>query len=566
MNGIFFELTFVLILAGGIALIVSFLKQPSIIAYIVAGLLLGPLGYYQLREHDALHGLAQIGITLLLFMVGLELDVAQFKRMGKAALIAGFGQIFLTGAASFVILKSIGVATVPALYLGLALSFSSTIIVVKLLSEKHDLQSLYGKISIGILLIQDFVAIFFLIALTSFGNAGSEPDLPLLPQILFTISKAILLFLMVLFFSKKILPRILKYIGKSDELLLVFSLAWALGLAALVSIPIIGFSLEIGGFLAGIALANSAVHYQIGARIKSLRDFFIIIFFIVLGSQFAFNDIGSIIWPAIGLAVFVLMAKPVIVFFLLTGLGYKPRTALLSGISLSQISEFSLILVALGLQLGFIGNYEVSLLTVTSIITIALSSYMVLYDRFIYESLKILLSKFEREGFRENSYGQIVHKNHILLIGAHRLGGHLIESLIHQDRPFVVVDFNPDIAEKFASNPNVTAICGDITDPHIQELVNMTEAKLIISTIADHSDNLLLAEVAKKPPIRTRLVVVAHDETEALELYDRGVDYVILPHFIGGMHLTKLFKNGYKFTELKKLREQQLKIIHDRAS
>ncbi len=561
MHGIFLELTLVLILAGGIALFVSFFKQPSIIAYIIAGLLLGPIGHFHLAQYDTLQGLAQIGIALLLFMVGLELDVAQFKRMGKAAVIVGVGQIIIMVGLGFLILTLLGLAVKSALFLAVALAFSSTIIVVKLLAEKKDLESLYGKIAIGILLIEDFVAVIALIILSSIGGNDAHLAIPLWHNILFTVAKAFLLLGVIYFSGKFILPRILKYVGRSDELLLIFSLSWALGLAAFVSLPFIGFSLEIGGFLAGIALANSAVHYQIGARIQSLRDFFIIIFFIVLGSHFTIGNIQNLIVPGIILSLFVLILKPFLIFMLLTMLGYKSRTAFFTGAVLSQISEFSLILAALGFKLGYLGEQEIGLITLVAIITIALSSYTILYDQKLFDWLRKHLAKFERTDSEiEHSSNKVQHKNHIVLVGAHRLGGQIIESLKHQKLPFVILDFNPEVTEKYAKE-GLNAICGDITDPMIQELVNLTEAKLVISTVLDIHDNFILAEVAKKPPIRTRLVVAAYDERQAEELYEKGVDYVILPHFIGGLHLSKLFKNGYKFTELKKLRDHQLELF-----
>lgn len=563
MNGIFLELTFVLVLAGAIAFLVSFFKQPSIIAYLITGLLLGPLGFFHLHQHEALAGLSQIGIALLLFMVGLELDISQFKRMGKAALASGFGQVLITWILAVVLMIVLGSRLPNAIFLGIGLAFSSTIIVVKLLSEKRDLESLYGKIAVSILLIQDFIAVFLLILFSTFNQDSS--GLPFWVTLLFTAIKAILLILFIIFFSKKVLPKVLRYIGKSDELLLVFSLGWALGLAALVSIPVIGFSLEIGGFLAGIALANSAIHYQIGGRIKSLRDFFIILFFIVLGTEFVITDLRAILVPAIVIAAFVVLLKPSIIFGLLARLGYKPRTSFLTGVSLSQISEFSLILTVIGLKYGYITQQEAATITLAAIISIALSSYSILSSGKLYEWMRPWLSKFERANLREHHGEHVAQKNHIVLIGAHRLGEHVIQSLKHQDRPFVIVDFNPEIIEKYASE-NVPVICGDITDSHIQDLINLGDAKLIISTVPDLQDNLILADVAKRPPIKTRLVITAQDDEEALKLYDHGVDYVILPHYIGGIHLSKLFKNGYKFTELHKLREHHLEQLHKRST
>jgi Kef-type K+ transport system membrane component KefB len=558
VNGIFLELTFVLIVAGAIALLVSFFKQPSIIAYLLTGLLVGPLGYFHLKEHDVLAGLSQIGITLLLFMVGLELDISQFKRMGKAAMFSGFGQVLISWVLGIGLLVLLGISFPAAAFLSIALAFSSTIIVIKLLSEKRDVESLYGKIAVSILLIQDFVAILLLILLPTFNQ--HQTTMPLWLTLAATTVKAVFLICLILWSGRKLFPQILRFIGRSDELLLVFSLAWALGLGVFFSLPFIGFSLEIGGFLAGIALANSAVHYQIGARIKSLRDFFIILFFIVLGTEFVITDIQSIILPSLLLAGFVVLVKPVVIFSLLSRLGYKSRTSFFTGLSLSQISEFSLILATLGLKYGYLSEQQVGMLTLAGIISIAWSSYGILSSSKIYERLRPFLAKFERANLREHQGKHFAQKNHIVLIGAHRLGEHVSRALAHQNRPYVIVDFNPEVTEKLAEQ-NIPVVCGDITDSHIQALVNLADAKLIISTVPDLRDNLILADVAKKPPIRTRLVITAQDEPEAIELYAHGVDYVILPHYIGGIHLSKLFKNGYKFTELKKMREHHLKLL-----
>jgi FlaA1/EpsC-like NDP-sugar epimerase len=285
----------------------------------------------------------------------------------------------------------------------------------------------------------------------------------------------------------------------------------------------------------------------------------------VLGTKFVISDLRIILVPAIIIALFALLLKPAIIFGILTRLGYKPRTSFMSGISLAQISEFSLILLALGLKFGYLSQQEVSMLTLAGIISIALSSYGILFSRSLYEKLRSVLSVFERAGSREQHGEHINYKNHIILIGAHRLGEHVVQSLKHQTIPFVIVDFNPEMAERYAAE-GVAVVCGDITDPHIQEHVSLSQAKLIISTVPDLRDNILLAEATKRPPIRTRLVITAQDETEAIELYNKGVDYVILPHYIGGIHLSKLFKNGYKFSDLKKLREHHLKLLQHNAA
>lgn len=567
MNNIFTELTTILILAGLISFIVSFFKQPSIVAYILTGLIIGPLGYYHMQQGDVFSGLAQIGITLLLFMVGLQLDIGQLKRIGTTALLAGLGQVFFTSIIGYGILRALGFSAVSSLFIAPALTFSSTIIVVKLLGEKKDLQSLYGKLVVGIFLTQDFIAILILILLSGLQpNSGSiYSSLPLWQNIIMALVRALILILVVWWLSRKIFPKIMEYIGNNDELMLVFSLAWGLGLAAFVASPIMGFSLEIGGFLAGLSLARSGVHYEIGGKIKPIRDFFIIIFFIVLGSGLALNNLSILARPAIILSLFVLIGNPLIVMVLLGLFGYKPRTGFLAGVTVGQISEFSLILVSAAYASGNLSQSEVSLVTLIGIITIAISSYIIMSAEKIYDRLHPLLRIFDfRKGTAEKHLHTVVLKNHIILVGAHRLGHHLIEALHKQKTPFVVVDFNPEIVEFFAEK-GIPAVCGDITDSFIQELVNLPFVKMVISTVPDFVDNMALLHSIRRAAagrrIKPKLIFVAQDEAETKTFYEEGVDYVISPHFMGGIHLAKILEGKQAAFDLKKLREQHLSIM-----
>ena len=560
MHNLFFELTIIFILAGAAAFIVSLLKQPSIIAYIITGVIIGPLGYYRLSEGDVLRGLSELGITLLLFMVGLDLDIAQLKKTGKAAILAGLGQIVFTCLIGFGILKLLGFGNTASWYIALALTFSSTIIVVKLLNDKKDLQSLYGKLAVGVFLVQDIAAIFALIFLTSLSGVNAA-NTPLWENGLMTLVKIGVLAVIVGWHSVKVFPRILRYIGKSDELILIFTLAWALGFSSFVSLPFIGLNLEIGGFLAGLALANTAVHHQISARIKSLRDFFIIIFFIVLGSQLVFFNIAEMLTPTIILALFVLIGNPLIILIILATMGYKPRTAFLTGVTVAQISEFSLILMALGAKLGHVNQTEVGIVTMIGVVTFAVSSYMILYADKLYHLLQPLIQKFDfRKGKAEKGLHEISLRNHIILVGAHRLGSHIIDTLIKQKLDFVIIDHNPEVTEHYESL-GLNAICGDISDSYIQELAHADKAKLIISTVPNFHDNLTLVENIKAKKLKTKLIFAAQDEEEALYLYDKNIDYVLLPHFIGGIHLAKILEDRSNFASLKQLKQNHLKTL-----
>lgn len=564
MHSIFLELTLVLILAGSLAYLMNFLKQPSIVAYIAAGLIIGPIGAVQINQAAVFHDLSQIGITLLLFMVGLEMDFGQVKKLGKTILIAGISQMALTFGFFYAVLTLFGYPANSSLFIAIALTFSSTIIVVKLLSEKRDLESLYGKIAVGILLLQDVAAIALLIILGSMSPNGDTNSIIALygwQKIIFTLAKALSIGLLVAFVSKYIWPKILKFIGKSDEYLLVSSLAWALGLAAFLSLPIIGFGVEIGGFIAGLALANSAVHYQIGNRIKSIRDFFLIIFFITLGIQFGFDGGVKIILPALLLSAIVLVSKPFITMIILGALGYKPKTGYGTGISLSQVSEFSLILLPIGLKLNLVSSTEASTLTLVAIISIVISSYAIEYANKFYLWFHHPLSIFDfKNGEAEKNLRDLNLKNHIVLLGGHRLGHHVIECLLDMKKEFIFIDFNPDIVDKFKKR-GVLAICGDITDPHIQHLSYLEKAKVVISTISDLDDNMQILENVRKTNSKAKIILTAKDENDALKLYKEKANYVILPHFIGGLHIADLIGEDLTLSDLPKLKKEHLRII-----
>lgn len=571
MNQIFLELTGILVAAGVIAYVLHFLKQPSIIAYILTGLLIGPFAFYHIQNGEILHGLSDVGITLLLFMVGLDLDISQLKRIGKSAVLAGLGQVIFTAGIGFVITIFLGMDLLPAIYIAVALTFSSTIIVVKLLTEKKDMQSLYGKLAVGIFLVQDITAIIILILLS--GSSGNEADSVLLTSasipagIVISLAKAFMIGVIVVALSRTVFPKLLHSLVRSDELLLLFSLAWSMGLAALFASPLLGFNAAIGGFVAGLALANTGAHYQISGKIKPLRDFFIIIFFIVLGSQLIVTNIAAAIVPALVLTIFVLIGNPLIVTVILGFLGYKIRTSFLTGITVAQISEFSLILMTLGLASGHVSELHVTIVTLVGIATIGISSYGILYSNRLYEwllggTVRILEKKFKRRNLDNEDLGETVYRGHLVLVGAHRLANHLITDLKkhHKEETFIIIDFDPDVVSHY-KKLGMAAICGDIADPYIQEVASLDTAKLVIATIPDFHDTLAMLEAIKQYRRKPKLIVAAGDEIEAVELYKKGADYVLLPHFVGGLHLTDIVD---KFTEgkvLKKLKERHLKTL-----
>nr|MBI5455826.1 cation:proton antiporter [Candidatus Levybacteria bacterium] len=555
MGNIFLDLTLIICIAAFLSLIFRFFKQSEILAYILTGILIASFHISSSSGEDFLHSLSQVGVTLLLFMVGLEIRVSELMSLGKALVLASVGQILGTFVLGFLISSFFGLNIITSFYLATALTFSSTIIVVKLLSDQRELHSLHAKFSLGILLMQDIAAIFFLMLLSGFSsNVGS---IAISSQIIPIIFKAIILFTGIGFLSKKVFPKIFEFVAKSPETLFLVSLAWVFGLAAIVSSKFVGFSIEIGGFLAGVALANSLVNYQIIAKAKILRDFFIVIFFVLLGIQMSFANLGQILVPALVFSLFVLFLKPFVIMIILSLMGYRKRTAFLTGVSLSQVSEFSLILVFVGFKLGHIDQNTVSLITLVGLISFATSTYMITHWKTLYRKFAKSISFMERTSLKKDEIleaGETLDnlKGHVVVIGGDQMGLSVVEALEDRSMEVVVVDFDPSIIKSLKSK-KIHRLFGDISDLDIQERAQIDNAKLIISTIPDIEDNLLLLKELKHENRKAKIVMMALDAKDAKMLYKADADYVVLPHLAGGRQIAKIILDNHidKIEDLK---------------
>ena len=569
MGNLFFDITIIICLAAGLSLIFRLLKQPEILAYILTGIIVGPLIVFRSANQDILQTMSQLGITLLLFMVGLEIRVSDLFALGKTLLAAALGQIFITFALSFALAGILGFSLLPAFYIAIALTFSTTVIIVKILSDKRDLHSLYAKISLVILLAQDLLAILLLMFLSGFSQqtGGGES----LTQFFLIAIKGIILFGGVWYLSINVFPKFFELIARSSETLFLVSMAWVFGLTALVSSPFVGFSIEIGGFLAGLALANSIVNYQIIAKAKILRDFFIVIFFVLLGAQMSFVNFSQVLVPAIIISLFVLIGKPIIIMFILGFMGYRKRTSFLTGVTHSQISEFSLIIIFLGNKLGHVSDSVVSLITMVAIITFAFSSFLILRGNNLYLSFGKKINFLER---KHNKKDEMVPtdgfdnlKDHVVVVGGDQMGQSILEALKDSGDEVVVIDFDPAVVKNLENSPRsgeagkkVHRLFGDISDLDIQERAQIDNAKLVISTIPDVEDNLLLLKELRHENRKAKVVVMALDSHDAKLLYKAHADYVILPHLAGGRQIAKIIAEN-SLENIEKLRERDLEYL-----
>ncbi|MCS7092222.1 MAG: cation:proton antiporter [Patescibacteria group bacterium] len=535
----FAQIAIVIVIAAAFGFIAKTIKQPLLVGYLIAGIVVGAFGI--INNTKDLKTLSQVGVTLLLFLLGLEMKLSELPTIGKPALVTGIGQIVFTSIIGYFLALILGFDKLPALYIAVALTFSSTIIMVKLLSEKKDLQSLYGRIAVGFLLVQDFVAILILLFLAGISNGNAD-----LWTIFYTLVKAFFLFGLVWFLSKKIIPAIFeKYLTSSTELLFITSIAWALGFSSLVAGPL-GFTLEVGGFLAGLALSNLPEHLQVATRAKPLRDFFLTIFFVVLGTELAMEgEFVSILPQALIFSVFVLIGNPIIVLILLGIMGYKKRTSFMAGLTVAQISEFSLILMAIGLSLSHVAQADVSLVIVVAVITMTLSTYMIMSSEKIYLKLQNLLSFFERAKYNQaEKFTKLSDelKDHFVIVGCDRSGHVILSKLLKSHEKYVVVDFNPKIFDEL-SKKGVNILFGDISDPEILEAANVVGAKVIITTFGVLTDNLRILEYLKMKKSKAIFIAIAANKHDAKRLYDEGAYYVVIPEMLAGFYLKAIFRN-----------------------
>jgi Kef-type K+ transport system membrane component KefB/voltage-gated potassium channel Kch len=530
---LFTEFGILIGLATLVALVMRYFKQPLMIGYIITGLLAGPFVFGILHSTETLSFFSEIGIAILLFTVGLNINPKIIKDFGKVVLVSGLGQIILTFVFGYLLSLALGFTPLVAFYLGCALTFSSTIVVLKLISDKADLDSLYAKISIGILLIQDLVAIFLLFLVPIFSTSNFT-----VAFLLNKLSLGLLAVALILFFSVVVFPKINNFISESEELLLLLSIAWGIGVAVLFKV--IGFSLESGALAAGAALATLPSRHEINARLSPLRDFFLVLFFVSLGTQISLKGIFTVIPLALIFSAFVLFGKSLIITSLLGFLGYKKKTSFQTGTINAQVSEFSLIFLALGLKLGHVSNEVLSLVTLIGLITILGSTYFVTYSEKIYRSISGFLNIFQRKHIHEQ---EITDESYpMILFGTGRIGYDFFELFKHNKKNFLVVDHNPNIIEQLKEQ-HANVLHGDASDLDLLESINFQQAKLIVSTIPHLETNLLIARVVNKQrpdPDDTILIAVSHSVDDALALYDSGYDYVVLPHFLGGSFAVEL--------------------------
>ncbi|MBX4196175.1 cation:proton antiporter [Candidatus Pacearchaeota archaeon] len=532
MQEVLLLISLILGVASFVTILTRLIKQPPIIAYLIAGVLVGPLFFNFISpgtaNSESIQLFAHMGIALLLFIVGLSLDIRVLKEIGIVSTFAGLTEVTATALCTFAIALALGFNSVPALYLAVALSFSSTVLVVKILSDKKEMDTLHARIAVGILIVEDFVAAIALMVVPALQSNDLMP-------IMLSIGKAIIVIFLIFVFSLAILQKALHYLAASQEVLFLFGIAWALLIASLFDY--LGFSLEIGALIAGMSLASSRYTLELGGKIKPLRDFFIVLFFVFFGSQLTGTITGTLIMEAIILSAFIIVGKPLIIMSILRLFGYKKRTNFLTGASLAQISEFSLILVLLGYTQGILPQELMSLAVLISLITIGVSSYSIYYAHSIFDKISHLLNIFEgkrheRRILEEESFD-------VVLFGYHRIGQSLLQALQAMNKKFIVVDYNPKTIIEL-SRKGINCVYGDARDREFVSELKLNKASFVISTIPDSESNITIKERMEEIGSKAIFIATAEHMQTALDLYEKGVDYVVIPHLLGGKYLASM--------------------------
>ena len=548
----FLEIAAILALAAFMGAVGQRLRQPLIIAFLAAGILVGPSCMGIIQSHDQVELFARIGIALLLFIVGLRLDLTLIRTTGPVALATGLGQVVFTSVIGFAIAMAMGMDTVSAAYVSVALTFSSTIIIVKLLSDKKEIDSLHGRIALGFLIVQDIMAILALIGLATFDMGRSAESSPYIAMALVIVKIAGLL-LGIGLLMRYVLPPLLKLLAASTEMLILFAITWAMLVSALSDH--LGLSREVGAFLAGMSLASTEYRDAIGARLVTLRDFLLIFFFIDLGARLEWSTVGSQIGKAGIFSLFVLVGNPIIVLAIMGAMGYRRRTGFLAGLTVAQISEFSLIVAAAGLALGHISPQTMGLITLVGVVTILMSTYMILYSGRLYDVFSRWLGVFERSNpYREAQCNNcfLMPQVDVVLAGLGGYGRELAENLLERGREIIGVDFDPQALD-FCRSRGIPVLYGDMGDPETHDGLPLVNARWVVSTIRNPDVDLLLLRHLREKGFAGRVALTARTKEDA-ETYLRANPNVVLRPFLdaaeqGADALTGAWHDLYQETD-----------------
>lgn len=539
MHHPFLELAAIMMIAIMVTLIMKALRQPVIIGYILTGILVSPSLLNLIQHQESIEMFAHIWVVILLFMVWLGLNPKTIRELGKTALILGIGQVVFTVLVWVGISMALGFDLVTSIIIGICLAFSSTIIIVKLLTDNKSSEEVYGKISIGMLIVQDLIAMLVLMVLAGIPGGGeainwSEFLIPLM-------IKWVWLAAVVYVLGRWVVPRVFAWVADSQELLVLFSVTLCFVMAG--ATQALEFSMEIGALLAGVILASGSYRFEIMTKMKPIRDFFLVMFFVYLGSGLSLDSIGDQIGSIVLLSLFVLIGNPLIVMIIMGMMWYKKKVGMMTGFTVAQISEFSFIVLGIAYGSGLITDERVGgIITMVWLVTIAGSSYYFTYAEQIYHKIGAWLWIFERTHINEakSTASQTTHYD-TLVFGNHRTGASIIAKLAQQSKSYLIIDYDPIVIKQLEADWQ-PCMYGDASDIMTYDELDLSHVQMVVSTIHSYDTSMTLLREIKSQSPNAVTIMSAHYTSEAESLYETWADYVVIPHIIGGEHTAMLIE------------------------
>ena len=540
--------------AAILAFIGNRLRQPLLLAYLLAGILIGPqIGFGWISDQASIHAVSEIGLILLLFIIGLELDLNKLLAAGKPVLVTGILQFPLSVALGLAFFFPFGFrmggGDFGLLYLAVCLAISSTMIVVKLLYDKFELDTLPGRITLGVLIFQDVWAIVVL---------GIQPNLlnPQLRTLLVSLGSGVLLVAVSLVISKTLLPRLFRSVAKLPELVLIGSLAWCFIVVAAANAA--GLSREMGALIAGVSISTFPYNLDVVAKVVSIRDFFVTLFFVALGMQIPMPT-ADVVGLALVASLFLVASRFVVVFPILRALRQGHRTSLLPAINLAQMSEFAMVIAAIGLGYGHIDQRTVSLLIFVFAFTSVASTYLIGYSHPLQERLAQWLRNagvkdLDDEDADRRSPTALAGKD-VVLLGFFTEASALVQEYAMAATAgthpllarLLVIDFNPDVHAELARR-GIACKYGDVASMETLHHAEVHGARLVVSTIPDTvlkgTSNLRLLRQARQLCPHAKVVVTANRVASALALYEAGADFVFVAHLHSAAQMASILEQG----------------------
>lgn len=554
-----------IVVATAFALLARILKQPLLLAYLAAGIVLGPrIGFGLIHDEASINLIAEIGLILLLFIIGLEIDLKRLLSSGRTLIVSGISQFLICvaiGIGFFLLVGfKLGGGRFDALYLAVAMALSSTMIVVKILYDKFELTTLPGRITLGILVFQDIWAILFL---------SLQPSLltPALSVILLSFVKGAGLVLLSLAMSRFVLSHLFSFIAKIPELLLVTAIAWCFLISGIAGEA--GLSKEMGALVAGVSLSTFPFNVDIIAKVINIRDFFVTLFFVGLGLQIPVPTLSLLGYAAIA-SLFLVATRFIAVFPVLYSMKNGLRASIIPSINLAQMSEFSLVIASLGLGFNHIDSQVVGILTFVFAITSILSTYMIQYNHQIQTVISPLFKMFGLKDIEKQSGSarEAEEPKEIVFLGFFREASSIFYEIeLLQDGSgnpltdrILVVDFNPVVHSELGKR-EIRCIYGDISSVDTLKHAHVDSARTVVCTIPDSIlrgiTNVKLLHLARRLCPEAQVIVTGNTLDMAKDLYERGADFVFIPRIHSARYLAGIISESTK-ENLEKYREKEI--------